>query len=166
MSKLWKTLDGWAYEVSSSGQIRNLKSRVLRPATNKKGYLYVLLCRNGRKKYFSVHRLVAAVFIGPCPEGKEVNHKDAVKSNNAVFNLEYCTHEENIAHAVALGIQPPTPTHCSQGHSLSGTNLMKCASGRKRCRKCGRAYNNARPKTDRREYYRQWKNAKKREAVR
>jgi hypothetical protein len=53
-----------------------------------------------RKRHFYVHRIVAAAFIGPCPEGYEVNHKDGNKNNAAVSNLEYVTPRQNAVHAV------------------------------------------------------------------
>ena len=50
-----------------------------------------------------VHSLVALAFIGPRPEGMEVNHKDCDKQNNALNNLEYVTHGENQRHAAQMG---------------------------------------------------------------
>jgi hypothetical protein len=47
-----------------------------------------------------VHAMVAEAFIGPCPAGLEVNHRNGVKIDNAVANLEYMTHSKNLFHAV------------------------------------------------------------------
>jgi len=59
-----------------------------------------LLGNKGLSKDVLTHRLIATAFI-PNPDGKpEVNHIDGDPSNNAVSNLEWCTHQENIAHAV------------------------------------------------------------------
>jgi hypothetical protein len=49
---------------------------------------------------------VADAFIGPIPEGMEVNHKDGNKDNNAVENLEIITPEANLLHARETGLTP------------------------------------------------------------
>jgi hypothetical protein len=52
-----------------------------------------------------VHRLVAAAFIGEPPPGKEVNHINAVRSDNRASNLEYVTRSQNMAHKRVTGTQ-------------------------------------------------------------
>ena len=97
----WKSIAGYEglYEVSNLGRVKSLKfgkEKFLKPFKIKKGYLLVHLCRNGKSKYFYVHRLVAEAFI-PNPEGlSEVNHKDEDKTNNVVDNLEFCSRRYNI----------------------------------------------------------------------
>jgi hypothetical protein len=55
-------------------------------------------------KTFAIHRLVMACFVGPCPKGFQVNHKDGNKRNNCLWNLEYVLPKENIKHSIlALG---------------------------------------------------------------
>ena len=88
------------YDISNFGRVRNRKNhRLLTYKFNLSGYPLVNLCRYN----FAVHRLVALTFIGPCPEGCEVNHKDCNKENNHVSNLEWVTHHENMTHAVKMG---------------------------------------------------------------
>lgn len=86
------------YIISSSGEIYSLKNGGFhRMATNINigGYKRVGLCKNGKQKYFLVHRLVAETFINN-PECKPcINHKDENKLNNNVENLEWCTVSEN-----------------------------------------------------------------------
>src|SRR5689334_4998558 len=76
----WRDVKGCEghYQVSKSGQVRSLKRgvRVMRPAVNQKGYWQVNLYLNGIVTHFYIHRLVAAAWIGPIPDGHEVNHKD------------------------------------------------------------------------------------------
>lgn len=52
-------------------------------------YLGVVLCRNGKKSRQRVHRLVAATFLGQCPDGHDVDHKDFNTKNNNASNLQY-----------------------------------------------------------------------------
>lgn len=84
------------YEVTSTGEVVNIKTgRVLKPQ-KRNGYLRVELSKNGKRKNFLIHRLVAEAFI-PNPDNLPcINHKDEDKTNNTVSNLEYCTYEYNI----------------------------------------------------------------------
>ena len=92
---VWRDVPGYEhiYEVSDSGEIRNWETwKVLKPRLCRKDGSYLVnLTYNGIKKTFSVHRLVASVYV-PNPEGKKfVKHKDGDKSNNKADNL-YWTH--------------------------------------------------------------------------
>ncbi len=68
------------------------------------GYRRCAVWVNGRCRQLLVHRLVAEAFLGPCPAGYEVNHKNSNKADNRAANLEYVTRSENLRHRVALGI--------------------------------------------------------------
>lgn len=70
-----------------------------------KGYRRVLLSKNGVKKHFLVHRLIAETFIPKADDRNYVNHKDGNKLNNCVSNLEWCTRSENQIHAYKKGLQ-------------------------------------------------------------
>ena len=52
-----------------------------------------------------LHVLVAEAFLGPCPKGKEANHRDGDRKNNAASNLEFVTHSQNVRHALRLGLR-------------------------------------------------------------
>ena len=100
----WKPIFGYdgMYEVSSLGRVRSLKfgkTRVLKAETNGVGYLQVALCKDGKVKRFSIHRLVASAFI---PNDNifndQVNHINEDKSDNKVSNLEYCDRSYNLTY--------------------------------------------------------------------
>jgi hypothetical protein len=79
---------------------------MLKPGHGGRGYLHVVLYSRGVMYQHAVHRLVTAAFIGPCPPGQQVNHRDGHKLNNALTNLEYVTPKENVRHGRALGLDP------------------------------------------------------------
>lgn len=98
--EIWKDILGYEglYQVSNFGRVKSFKfgkERILKPGTNKYGYLIVILCKNGKVKHFYVHRLVAEAFIPNTHNYPCVNHKDECKTNNNVNNLEWCTYTYN-----------------------------------------------------------------------
>lgn len=98
----WRDIDGYdgMYQVSDIGRVRSRKSgewRVLSASKNNSGYLIVQLSKDGKKKHFLVHRLVAQAFIPNDDETKnQINHRNEVKTDNIVSNLEYCTAQYNM----------------------------------------------------------------------
>lgn len=98
----WKAIEGYdgLYEVSDLGRVRSRYSgewKVLRPAKINKGYLIVGLCKDGKRKGLTVHRLVAQAFIPNDDESKtQINHINEVKTDNRVDNLEWCTASYNL----------------------------------------------------------------------
>jgi len=103
MKEQWKIIEGCPdYEVSNYGRVKSFKRtepRILKTNLGKRGYTSVNLCAGCDSCTTSVHRLVAKMFIGSCPEGLQVNHKDGDKINNRVDNLEYVTPSENVQHS-------------------------------------------------------------------
>lgn len=98
--EVWKDVKGYEglYQVSNWGRVKRItnNNRVLKPYKVKKGYLNVVLSKNGKAKTFRVHRLVALAFL-PNPDSlPEINHKDEKKDNNNVDNLEWCSGYYNI----------------------------------------------------------------------
>jgi hypothetical protein len=108
----WVPIDGYLgrYAVSDQGNVMSMnyqKSGMpgLLKFNKARGYNTVELQTGPIKKRFTVHRLVAAAFIGTRPDGQHLNHKDGVKTNNAINNLEYVTPSENQKHSFRLGLQ-------------------------------------------------------------
>jgi len=83
-----RTLDH--YVTTKNGQKRLYKGHVLKQQRHKDGYMYVQFRVNGKKVHLSVHRIIAACFL-PNPIGLEqVNHIDCNRTNNRLYNLEWC----------------------------------------------------------------------------
>lgn len=87
------------YKVNVRGEVFNAKTnRKLKPRDDSTGYFQVAIYLNGRIFNCRVHRLVAIAYI-PNPDNlPQVNHIDSNRSNNALYNLEWVTPKENIAH--------------------------------------------------------------------
>ena len=105
--EIWKPVIGYesSYEVSSLGRIKRLQSkdaighlrqeRILKQCITPFGYTQVGLYKNGSERKFLVHNLVANAFL-PNPEAlSDVNHKNEIKSDNRLENLERCTRVYN-----------------------------------------------------------------------
>lgn len=108
--EIWKPIKGYEglYEVSNYGRIKNQFNHIRKLQINKFGYFRCILTKNGKQKFYFVHRLVAKAFI-PNPNNLPfINHKDENKLNNFVYvnpdgtidfeksNLEWCTAKYNI----------------------------------------------------------------------
>ena len=72
---------------------------------DKDGYSYVVLYKNKKRKHFKVHRLVAMAFLKNPKNKPEVNHKQGIKSDNRVTELEWNTTSENVQHAYDTGLK-------------------------------------------------------------
>jgi hypothetical protein len=119
-NELWQPGQGYEgyYEVNTCGVIRGIdrlanlpdgrkrriKGRILATKRNNDNYLFVSLSKDGITKTKYIHRAVAEAFI-PNPWGlPEVNHLDGNKENNAIANLQWCTHQQNVQHAYDTGL--------------------------------------------------------------
>lgn len=105
----WVKIPGMIYEASDFGNVRR-NGKTLKPLRLPHGYLQFAPCENGKWSRMYIHRAVALAFIGPCPEGHEVNHKNGCKSDNRPDNLEYVTRSQNMRHAHDTGIIPKRPS--------------------------------------------------------
>ena len=101
--------DGKIYTIDhtnlrKNGRVDNRKGKQLKPSIDKYGYEKVTLTQNGKRKTFTVHKLVAMTYL-PNPKNKTtINHIDGNKRNNNVTNLEWATEKENQIHKWKNGL--------------------------------------------------------------
>lgn len=104
-STLWNVrwLDRY---ITWQGRARFIKWKTLKQHLSD-GYWSLSLCRNGKPEVFKTHTLLCRTFI-PNPENrKEVNHKNGIRNDKRLENLERCTHAENITHSYRVLWQRP-----------------------------------------------------------
>lgn len=129
--KTWKDIEGFEgyYQISNCGNvrsldrfdgIRNLKGKCLKQSLKQNGYLQVGLRKNGKRKWFSIHRLVAIHFIDNPEKKPQVNHIDCNKQNNNVNNLEWVTAKTNYKHAEHNGLMNPAKGENHPHYGLYG----------------------------------------------
>lgn len=95
------TEDGriWTYPTPKGYNGKPHEGQWMKTRIKNNGYKEVCLRKPGQQKYFLVHRLVALAYLKTDTKRKVVNHKDGIKSNNELSNLEWSTMRENIHHA-------------------------------------------------------------------
>ena len=136
MEEIWKPVVGWedSYEVSNLGNIKSLdryittknghqlyiKQTIIKKRINNCGYERVELNKNGKGKMYSIHRLVAEAFLENFNKNLQVNHKNGIKTDNRIQNLEMVTAKENQRHSYnVLKTKPSMQGHFGSSHVRS-----------------------------------------------
>lgn len=120
--EVWKDIEGYEgfYQINCIGEIKRLSGYIVNSNGIKKkwkekiiknqnvlGYCSFNPCANGIQKTFRIHRLVAKAFI-PNPGNKpQINHKNGIKTDNRIENLEWCNASENAKHSYKFGFNKP-----------------------------------------------------------
>lgn len=117
----WKKIKGYpCYEVSDFGRVRrslnwkrpsgrgsynSFPGMIRRQFVEINGYPCVTIYDRGKPRRFLVHTLVASAFVGRKPNGKDVNHKDGIKTNNHYSNLNFMSRSKNVRHGIKMGLR-------------------------------------------------------------
>lgn len=141
LDETWCDVPGYEgyYQVSSRGRVRSCyreitdrlgrsriqPGRILVPEIHTTGYLRVGLSRDSYSRGYRVHKLVMLAFVGDRPEGCQVNHKNAAKTDNSLDNLEYCTPKSNAQHAHALGLCSSSNRNRAKGSQQGHSKLAE-----------------------------------------
>jgi hypothetical protein len=156
---MWKDIKDFEgyYQVSDSGEVKSVararlskngcicpvNERILKPSMDKDGYRRVTLMKDGRYYYYRICRLVAQAFIPNTSNYPVVNHKNEVKNDDRVCNLEWCTISYNTRYSIykqshkilCNDIEYPSINECARRLNIDSKSIRYCL-------KTGRKYKN------------------------
>jgi hypothetical protein len=134
MQQQWKTISEHpSYSVSNTGQVRNDKTNhQLKLNQHPKGYKQVTLWIEGKRQSLLVHRLVAMAFIPNPSNYNTVNHRNEIKHDNQISNLEWCSVQYNNEYSHAKTYQFINPV----GTVVEVFNLAKFCSDNQLIHSC------------------------------
>lgn len=136
MKEIWIDIKGYEnlYQISNYGNVKSLertikrdnkgnlfvKEKILKPGISGDGYYCVTLSKNGKTKFYKIHRLMALNFFENNGDNLVINHIDGNRLNNKLSNLELCTQSHNIREAMKLGtFLPPSLNKFGKEHHRS-----------------------------------------------
>lgn len=108
LEEIWRDVKGYEglYQISNLGRVKSLNykkmkvEKILSLKPKKQGYARVNFSKNGIRKTFTVHRLVALAFIPKEKNKNLINHKNEIKNDNRVCNLEWCDSQYNLIYSL------------------------------------------------------------------
>ena len=135
------------YMISNYGRVYSVRTaKMLKLASTRQEYAMVALCVDGVAEWFSVHRLVATMFIPNPKKLPFVNHKDENKQNNCVTNLEWCDAKYNINYGTARKRQSETRKSREYNITASDETKKKLSDSHKKkviCLNTGEVFDSA-----------------------
>lgn len=141
------------YYIGDQGDVLSVKKgkKILYKSSNQSGYIYSEIYVEGKKIKCYIHREVARAFLEKLPHHQCVNHKNGMKQDNRLENLEYCTYSQNIQHAYDTGLKYKATkivaqyttsgekikvwqsvNEASKFHGVSPPSISACLTGRER----------------------------------
>lgn len=167
MKEIWRDIKDYEglYQVSNFGRLKSLwfgRERILRPGKERGGYEMIILCKNGKREHFKIHRLVGMMFLDMVDWTEDakgrpfseltINHLNEVKTDNRVENLQWCplehnlkygTHYERVAKTKSKTVYQYTvdgefvrewfsATEAQRQTGWNHSNIAKCCLGKKR----------------------------------
>ena len=118
------------YRVSDHGDIENITTgKRLKPALKRDGYHSITLFKEGKRHYLRVHRVVAEAFLDNDNSLPVVNHRNGIKTDNRLENLEWCTVSYNTKHAYdELGVINPNRRKVKKINPITGDKIREFTS--------------------------------------
>ena len=112
----WKDIVGYEgkYSVSNFGRLKNRK-KIRNPVLRKDGYYHANFRKNGKGQMLLLHRVMANAFLGGLNEALEVNHKNGLRHDNRLENLEIVTRSQNMKHRAS-----------DLGYTVRGVDNPRC----------------------------------------
>ena len=126
MKEIWKDVPEYEglYQISSLGNIKSKKRKGTNGKIKKQisslGYYVVDLYKNSKRKTKYLHRLICECFIENQYNKPCINHKNGIKNDNRVENLEWCSYSENNIHAYFIGLK----TNCKKVKQIDENNKI------------------------------------------